>query len=57
MYYVYILKHPTENRIYIGFSADLRGRRDATGVNIPVGGSLIMKRMLQNKTPERESGG
>ncbi len=26
MYYVYILKHPTENRIYIGFSADLRGR-------------------------------
>ena len=26
MYYVYILKHPTEDRIYIGFSADLRSR-------------------------------
>ena len=26
MYYVYVLKHPTEDRIYIGFSADLRGR-------------------------------
>src|SRR2546423_14996871 len=26
MYYVYILKHPAEDRIYIGFSADLRGR-------------------------------
>ena len=26
MYYVYILKHPTEDRIYIGFSTDLRGR-------------------------------
>jgi putative endonuclease len=26
MYYVYILKHPTEDRIYIGFSADLRAR-------------------------------
>ena len=26
MYYVYILKHPTENRIYIGFSTDLRAR-------------------------------
>ena len=26
MYYVYILKHPTEERIYIGFSTDLRSR-------------------------------
>ena len=26
MYYVYILKHPTEDDIYIGFSADLRAR-------------------------------
>jgi len=26
MYYVYILKHPSEDRIYIGFSADLRSR-------------------------------
>ena len=26
MYYVYILKHPTDDRIYIGFSADLRTR-------------------------------
>ena len=26
MYYVYILRHPTEDRIYIGFSADLRSR-------------------------------
>ncbi len=26
MYYVYILKHPTEDRIYIGFSTDLRSR-------------------------------
>ena len=26
MYYVYILKHPTEDRIYIGFSTDLRER-------------------------------
>ena len=26
MYYVYILKHPTEHRIYIGFSTDLRAR-------------------------------
>ena len=26
MYYVYILKHPTEDRIYIGFSTDLRAR-------------------------------
>ena len=26
MYYVYILKHPNEDRIYIGFSADLRNR-------------------------------
>ena len=26
MYYVYILKHPTENQIYIGFSTDLRSR-------------------------------
>jgi predicted GIY-YIG superfamily endonuclease len=26
MYYVYILKHPSEHRIYIGFSTDLRGR-------------------------------
>ena len=26
MYYVYVLKHPTENRIYIGFSTDLRSR-------------------------------
>ena len=25
MYYVYILKYPTEDRIYIGFTADLRG--------------------------------
>jgi putative endonuclease len=25
MYYVYILKHPTEDRIYLGFSTDLRG--------------------------------
>jgi predicted GIY-YIG superfamily endonuclease len=29
MYYVYILKHPTENRIYIGFDTDLRsGMKD-----------------------------
>ena len=26
MYYVYILKDPTEERIYIGFSTDLRSR-------------------------------
>ena len=26
MYYVYILKHPSENPIYIGFSTDLRSR-------------------------------
>ena len=26
MYYVYILKHPTEERIYIGFTTDLRKR-------------------------------
>ena len=26
MYYVYVLKHPTEDRIYIGFSTDLRSR-------------------------------
>ncbi len=26
MYYVYILKHPSEDRIYIGFSTDLKGR-------------------------------
>ena len=26
MYYVYILKHPTDDRIYIGFSTDLRSR-------------------------------
>jgi predicted GIY-YIG superfamily endonuclease len=26
MYYVYDLKHPTEDQIYIGFSADLRSR-------------------------------
>ncbi len=26
MYYVYILKHPTKDRIYIGFSTDLRSR-------------------------------
>ena len=26
MYYVYILKNPTENQIYIGFSTDLRSR-------------------------------
>ena len=26
MYYVYTLKHPTEDRIYIGFSTDLRSR-------------------------------
>ena len=26
MYYVYILKHPTEDRIYIGFTAGLRSR-------------------------------
>jgi putative endonuclease len=26
MYYVYILKHSTEERIYIGFSTDLRSR-------------------------------
>jgi predicted GIY-YIG superfamily endonuclease len=26
MYYVYILKHPTEDQIYIGFSTDLRSR-------------------------------
>jgi putative endonuclease len=26
VYYVYILKHPTEDRIYIGFSTDLRAR-------------------------------
>ena len=26
MYYVYILKHPTEDHIYIGFSAELRSR-------------------------------
>jgi putative endonuclease len=26
MYYVYVLKHPTEDRIYIGFSTDLRQR-------------------------------
>ena len=26
MYYVYILKHPTEDDIYIGFSTDLRAR-------------------------------
>ena len=26
MYYVYILKHPSEDRIYIGFSTDLRSR-------------------------------
>jgi putative endonuclease len=24
MYYVYVLKHPTEDRIYIGLSTDLR---------------------------------
>ena len=34
MYYVYILKHPTEDRIYIGFSADLRARmRDHESVH------------------------
>jgi putative endonuclease len=26
MYYVYILKHPSEDRISIGFSTDLRSR-------------------------------
>jgi predicted GIY-YIG superfamily endonuclease len=26
MYYVYILKHPTEDEIYIGFTKDLRSR-------------------------------
>ena len=26
MWYVYILKHPSEDRIYIGFSTDLRPR-------------------------------
>lgn len=26
MYYVYILKQPSEDRIYIGFSTDLRSR-------------------------------
>ena len=26
MYYVYVLKHPTEDRIYIGFSTDRRSR-------------------------------
>ena len=26
MYYVYVLKHPTGSRIYIGFSTDLRSR-------------------------------
>ncbi len=26
MYYVYILKHPAEDRIYVGFSTDLRSR-------------------------------
>ena len=29
MYYVYILKHPTEEEIYIGFSTDLRTRMKA----------------------------
>jgi predicted GIY-YIG superfamily endonuclease len=29
MYYVYILKHPAEADIYIGFSADLRTRMNA----------------------------
>ena len=29
MYYVYILKHPTEDDIYIGFSTDLRTRMKA----------------------------
>ena len=34
MYYVYILKHPTEDRIYIGFSTDLRARmRDHQSVH------------------------
>ena len=26
MYYVYVLKHPSEERIYIGFSSHLRDR-------------------------------
>ena len=29
MYYVYILKHPAEDDIYIGFSTDLRTRMKA----------------------------
>ena len=34
MYYVYILKHPTDDRIYIGFSTDLRARmRDHQSVH------------------------
>lgn len=34
MYYVYILKHPSADRIYIGFSSDLRARmRDHKSVH------------------------
>jgi len=37
MYYVYVLKHPTEDRIYIGFSTGLRNRMKVHKQNIDNG--------------------
>ena len=54
MYYVYILRHPTEDRIYIGFSADLRSRVKGHATSIQIGGWLIMKPMPMKRMPVTE---
>ena len=46
MYYVYIFEHPTEDRIYIGFSTDLRECR-ITNPCIAIGSWLTVKLMLR----------
>ena len=53
MCYVYILKHPTEDRIYIGFSADLRSRMQ-DHQSVPRGWKLAYYEAYASEADARE---
>ena len=55
MYYVYVLKHPTEDRIYIGFSTDLRSRMKIHRTEHREWRLAYYEAMLLKRMPEREN--
>ena len=53
MYYVYVLKHPTEDRIYIGFTTDLRSWVKMHKTEHPQWGVWLITKLMLSETDAR----